>query len=110
MNKNSKPPKWTDVYPQGTKVGDEEQTLFIALSRNAKWSWRSVAQLAKESNLNKERVIEILEKYSKKGMVFQNPSNEDQWGYWERVPEMIPKDNRSLTQKDHDDRIKKSKP
>lgn len=104
------PPKWTDVYPQGTKTGDEEQTLFIALSRNPKWSWRSIAQLAKESNLTKERVLEILEKYEKKGMVFSKPSNEDQWGYWERVPEMLPKNNKSITQQDHDNRIKKAKP
>jgi len=100
--------KWTDVYPQGSKEGDEEQAFFISLARNPKWQWRSTAAIAKESNLSKERVEELLNKYYKKGMVFQNPANEDQWGYWERVPEMLPKDDDSITTKDHKDRIKKA--
>lgn len=102
------PPRWTSVYPQGSKEGDEEQSFFIALARNAKWQWRSTAAVAKEAGLTKERVEELLNKYYKKGMVFQNPQNEDQWGYWERVPEMLPKDNLSITDKDHQDRIKKA--
>ena len=102
------PPIWTSVYPQGTKEGDEEQAFFIALARNLKWHWRSTASLAKEANLSKERVEQILDKYLKKGMVFQNPSNEDQWGYWQRVPEMLNKDDDSVTDKDHKDRIKKA--
>lgn len=103
-----KPKKWTDVYPQGTKEGDEEQAFFISLARNNKWQWRSTAAIAKEANLSKERVEELLNKYYKKGMVFQNPQNEDQWGYWERVPEMLPKDDSSITDRDHEDRIKKA--
>ncbi len=102
-----KPPKWTSVYPQGSKEGDEEQVFFIALARNVKWQWRSTAAIAKESNLTKERIEELLNKYYKKNMVFQNPQNEDQWGYWERVPEMLPKDDLSITDKDHQDRINK---
>lgn len=106
MKKNIKyPPKWIDVYPQGTKAGDEEQAFFIALARHPKWQWRSTAQLAKEANLTKERVEEIIEKYHKKGMVFQNPSNEDQWSYWERTPDMLPEDEDSLTTTDHKNRI-----
>lgn len=109
MNKKSKlPSKWTDVYPQGTKEGDEEQGFFISLARNPKWSWRSTASIAKESKLSKERVDEILNKYWKKGMVFQNPANEDQWAYWERVPDMLPKEEESITSKDHNDRIKRA--
>jgi hypothetical protein len=104
----NKPRKWTDVYPQGCKEGDEEQAFFISLARNSKWVWRSTAALSKEANLTKERVEELLNKYYKKGMVFQNPANEDQWGYWERVPEMLPKDDSSITNKDHEDRIKKA--
>ena len=100
--------QWTDVYPQGTKVGDEEQAIFIALARHPKWQWRSVSALAKETNLTKERVEQILSKYWKLGMVFQNPANEDQWGYWERVPDMIKKDEGSIVDKDHQDRLKKS--
>ena len=103
--KTNKPAKWTEVYPQGTKAGDEEQSFFIALSRHPKWQWRSSAQIAKESGLSKERVDEIISKYWKKGMIFQNPANSDQWGYWERVPDMVPKKEVSITQKDHNDRI-----
>jgi hypothetical protein len=108
-NKVKTPPKWTSVYPQGSKEGDEEQGFFIALARSAKWQWRSTAQLSKEAKLSKERVDEILSKYWKKGMVFQNPANEDQWGYWERVPEMLPVEEESITSKDHNDRINKVK-
>jgi hypothetical protein len=108
-NKSKTPPKWTDIYPQGSKEGDEEQEFFIVLSRNPKYKWRSTAQLAKEARLTKERVDEIIAKYWKKGMVFQNPQNDDQWGYWERNPEMLPEDKDSITGKDHKDRIGKVK-
>jgi len=100
-----KPPKWTEEYPHGTKEGDEELKFFIILSRNPKFQWRSVGAIAKESGLTKERVEEIINKYYKKGMVFQHPKNDDNWGYWERVPEMLPKPIKSISQKDHDDRI-----
>ncbi|MGH7174947.1 MAG: hypothetical protein ACREGR_01140, partial [Minisyncoccia bacterium] len=43
----------------------------------------------------------------KLGMVYQNPKNEDQWGYWERVPHMVPKKTTSISQKDQNDRLKK---
>lgn len=110
MKKSKNPPKWEDIYPQGSKQGDEEQAFFIALARNAKWQWRSTAQLAKEAKLTRERVDEILAKYWKKGMVFQSPTNEDHWGYWVRVPEMLPKEEDSITERDHKDRISKAKP
>lgn len=110
MKNNLKiPPKWTAVYPQGSKKGDEEQGLFIALERHPKYQWRSVAALAKESNLSAERVEEILNKYYKKGMVFQSPDNADHWAYWERVPHMLPLIEKSITSKDHSDRIQKLK-
>lgn len=102
-----RPHKWIDVYPQGTKEGDEEQSVFICLARHNKWSFRSVAQIAKESNLSRERVEEILQKYWKKGMVFQNPNNEDQWAYWERVPDMLPDKKDSLTKEDQNNRTNK---
>ena len=102
------PKQWTQVYPQGTKQGDEEQALFVALARHPKWAWRSVSALSKEANLTKERVEQILYKYWKLGMVFQNPASEDQWGYWERVPELIPKDPKSIIDTDHDERLKKA--
>lgn len=102
------PPKWYQVYPLGTKEGDEEARLFRVLARNPKYEWRSTGALAKESKLAKERVEQILNKYYKKGMVFQNPSSEDQWGYWERVPNLVPDVKKSLAKKDQDDRIDKA--
>jgi len=108
LETNMKPKKWSEVYPQGTKEGDEEQKFFIALARHPKWTWRSTSAIAKETNLTKERVEEIIAKYFKKNMVFQNPQNEDQWAYWERVPEMLPKDQGTITEKDQKERIKKA--
>lgn len=104
-NKIKTPPKWVAVYPQGSKEGDEEQAFFISLSRHKKYEWRSVAHMAKETNLSKERVEEIINKYWKKGMIFQNPINEDLWGYWERIPKMIPEQKESITEVDHNTRI-----
>lgn len=103
------PKKWIDVYPQGTTEGNEEQRFFIALARNPKYCWRSVAAIAKESNLTVQRVEKIIEKYFNKGMIFQNPKTEDQWAYWERVPDMVPKTNNSVVKKDHENRIKAKK-
>ena len=102
--------KWTDVYPQGTDEGDQEQAFFIALARNSKWQWRSTAALAKESVLTQKRVEEIINKYVKRNMVFKNPNNDDQWAYWERVPEMLRSiiDDVSLVQRDHNMRIRKA--
>lgn len=106
MAKRKLPPKWPDVYPQGTKAGDEEQVFFIALGRHPKWDWRSTAQLAKEVKVTKERIEQIIQKYFNKGMVFQNPLNEDQWGYWERHPTLLPQEEDQLVDADHKDRIK----
>jgi hypothetical protein len=102
-----KPPKWTDVYQHGTKQGDEELKFFISLARNPKFQWRSTSAIAKESGLTKERVEEIIQKYHKKNMVFQNPKNEDQYGYWERVPDMVPDDKKSISGKDQSGRVDK---
>jgi hypothetical protein len=100
------PAHWYDVYPRGSKEGDEEQKVFTSLARNSKWVWRSVSAIAKEVGLSKERVEEILYKYYKKNMVFQNPKNEDQWGYWANVPEMLnKKSNRSVSSEDIQKRL-----
>jgi hypothetical protein len=40
-------------------------------------------------------------------MIIQSPTNDDQWAYWERVPEMLPVASKQIAVKDHDDRIKK---
>ena len=111
MKKLNDPPHWSKVYPQGCKEGDEEQGFFIALGRS-KWTWRSTAAICKEAKLTPERVDELIQKYWKKDMVLQNPLNEDQWGYWERVfvefPNLRPQVEESITQTDHDDRIDKA--
>lgn len=102
-----KPKKWTDIYPVGTKEGDEESKFFKVLARNPKYEWRSTAALSKESNLDKKRVEEIILKYHKLGLIFQNPRNEEHWGYWERVPHMLPEEPESISKKDKDQRIEK---
>lgn len=99
------PPKWVNVYPQGTKEGDEEQRFFIALARDKKYQWRSVSAIAKEANLTQERVEEIIRKYYKRGMVIQNPKNPDNWGYWERNKKSMPCSGQSIAKKDQSHRI-----
>lgn len=106
MSKKIKPQKWTKLYPVGTFEGDEEFRFFKALARNPKYEWRSTAALAKESGLDKKRIEEIILKYYKLGIVFQNPKNEDHWGYWERVPHLLPEKEESLTKIDKEKRIK----
>jgi hypothetical protein len=100
-----KPKRWTEVYPQGTKEGNEEQRFFIALARHPKWDWRSTAAIVKESGLTETRVEEIIQKYLPSGIIVAHPKNEGQWAYWERVPKVIKKDDRSLSKKDQDGRI-----
>ena len=105
MSNQKNPPKWVNVYPQGTKEGDEEQKFFISLARHPKYEWRSVAAISSECGLTKKRVEEILAKYYKKGMVFQNPKNDEQWGYWERVPYMLKDNTQTIVDKDQQKRI-----
>lgn len=101
-----KPKKWTEIYPQGTKEGDEEQAFWIALARNKKWEWRSTAQIVKESGLERSRVEEILNKYvsMKPPLIFPCVTKDDHWAYWERVPHLV-KDTPSLTNSDKKKRI-----
>jgi hypothetical protein len=103
------PPKWSDVYPQGTPQGDDEQRFFIALSRNKKYEFLSIAQISKESHLSKQRVEEIIQKYFHTQMVIQNPENEDQWGYWERCSDFLPSEYISIADEDKKRRILDSK-
>ena len=102
-------PRWTQIYPQGTKEGDEEQRFFISLARHKKYAWRSVSSLCKEANLTPERVEEIIQKYHKiaPGMIVNSPQNPDNWGYWERVKDLL-NTAPTLTTKDHNDRIDKA--
>ena len=100
--------KWTELYPQGTKEGDEELAFFISLSRNPKYVWRSTSGIANDTGLSKERVEEIIDKYFKINIVYQHQKNDDNWGYWERIPaDMLPKEYQSLAAKDQKQRMKK---
>jgi hypothetical protein len=87
MSKN--PPKWTNVYPAGTQEGNEESKFFCAIARNPKYEWLSTSAIAQKSGLSKQRVEQIISKYYEMKMIYQNPVNNEQWGYWERVSEMI---------------------
>jgi hypothetical protein len=102
------PPKWSQIYPQGTAEGDEEQRFFIALSRG-KYDFLSIAQISQTSGLTKERVESIIEKYYPLHVVLQNPENEDQWAYWERCIELVPNPKQSISQLDKKYRLKKAK-
>jgi hypothetical protein len=100
---------WYDVYPMGTKEGDEEVAFFVSLSRNPKYTWRSTAGIAGETGLTKERVEQIILKYMKLGLVYQHPKNDDNWGYWDRIPtDLLPKEHQSLVTKDQKARMKKA--
>jgi hypothetical protein len=102
-----KPKKWTEVYPAGTQEGNEEIKFFKSLARNPKYEWRSVAAISKESGLSLKRVEEIISKYFNLKMVFQNPRNEDQWAYWERIPNHLPEEYISISDHDKKNRIDK---
>lgn len=113
MTKRKKLPKWYEIYPAGTKEGNEESRFFKVLERNLKYQWRGTAAIAAESGLTKTRVEEIIVKYyydgrNKLGMIFQSPTNEDHWGYWERVPEMVPEEVCSISEQDKEKRIDKA--
>lgn len=104
------PKKWYDVYPYGTKEGDEEAKVFRSLSRHSKFDWRSTSAIMKATGLTRERVEEIIDKYVnrvKPPLIYAHPTNEDHWGYWERVPEVLKKDDRNISTKDKDARVGK---
>ncbi len=106
----NQPKKWTEVYPYGTKEGDEEAKVFRALARNPKYDYRSIAAIAKETKLSRVRVEEIIDKYATKynpPLIYVHPTNEENWGYWERCPDRLIKDNRGVSDKDKDNRIGK---
>lgn len=100
--------KWWEVYPQGTKEGDEESRFFCALSRHPEYKWRSVDRLAEEAALPKVRIEEIIGKYAQEGMIYQNTKDPDQWGYWERVGEK--KVEKDIIEEENGNRLNKKKP
>jgi hypothetical protein len=106
----TKPKKWTEVYPYGTREGDEEAKFFRALARNQKYEYRSIGAIIKASGLSRDRVEEILDKYVNRydpPLVYPHPTNEEHWGYWERVEKDLKSDHRSISQKDQDKRVDK---
>lgn len=106
----AKPKKWTEVYPYGTKEGDEEAKFFKALARHQKYDYRSIPQLIKITGLSQERLEEIIDKYATRydpPLIVPHPQNEDHWGYWERCQDQLKTDQRNISQKDHDKRIDK---
>jgi len=110
------------VIPQlDLKDTDTKLSVIIANKRGAEQACEfdeityigypfSVSETFQQRNTNcsieesLQRVEEIIQKYYNKGMIFQNPKAEDQWAYWERVPDLVPKD-KSLVQKDHEKRL-----
>lgn len=106
----SKPKKWTEVYPYGTKEGDEEAKFFRALARNPKFDYRSMGAIIKATGLPRQRVEEIVDKYVNKispPLLFPHVSNDDHWGYWERCQDRLKEDNRDISRKDKDSRVDK---
>lgn len=96
---------WYDIYPKGTKEGETEEKIFKSLTRNKKWKFRSVNGLAKELKIKEEIIEKIILKYSKIGIMIQNPQNELQWGYWETCG-LNKKRNYSVQEYDYKNRLK----
>ena len=106
----SKPKKWTEVYPYGTKEGDEEARFFRALARHPKYDYRSTVALMKDAKLSRQRIEEIIDKYVNKispQLIFPHLTNEDHWGYWERCENRLDDDKRDISKKDKDSRVDK---
>ena len=103
------PKKWHEVYPYGTKEGDEEAKVFRALSRHHKFDYRSTGAIQQATGLGQDRIEEIIDKYMNQfspPLIYQHPTNEDHWGYWERCG--LPKqDKRNISQRDQDRRVSK---
>ena len=106
----NKPKKWTEVYPYGTKEGDEEAKFFRALARHPKFEYRSTGAIIKATGLSRQRVEEIVDKYVNKispPLLFPHASNDDHWGYWERCQDRLKDDFRDISKKDKDNRVDK---
>ncbi len=80
-----RPAKWWQVYPNGTRAGDEEAAFFQALAQRQDRVWATVGQLIEETVLPQERIHQIIQKYQATGMVVASVESPGLWGYWERV-------------------------
>ena len=107
MSTTMNPPRWYDVYSQGTIQGDEEVKFFKCIARNKEHTYRSIGAIAKETGLTRERVEEIVAKYHPKGIIVQSSKNEDLYGYWEVAG--VKKKEKSVSSQDKEQRIKKKK-
>ena len=80
-----KPSRWNDVIE-----GPEERAFFIGqegvggLARSA-CDFLSAAELALTSGLSTERVQELIDKFTTKGLVVESPANPGHFGYFHRV-------------------------
>lgn len=104
------PKKWHEVYPYGTKEGDEEAKVFRALSRHQKYDYRSTGAIQQATGLSQQRIEEIIDKYMNHfnpPLIVAHPTNEDHWAYWERCPDQLKKDRRNISQKEQDRRVDK---
>lgn len=99
------PSKWHTVYR-----GSEDKCFFCGkdgksgLARS-EYDWRTTDSLSRESGLSKRRTEEVIDYYSKKGIVIQHTKDPEKWGYWERVGTL--KADPDPVKKDHDDRSQK---
>lgn len=101
MNSKNKMPEWYEIYPQGTLEGEEEKKFFISLTRNKKYkNWRSVSAISKETNIPDKKIEELIFKYNKLGLVIQNPSNSEFWGYYHNNLDIIPKKQGSIIEEE----------
>lgn len=97
MSIKNKMPEWYEIYPQGTPEGEEEKKFFISLARNKKYKqWRSVSAISKETDISQQRIEEIIFKYNKIGLVIQNPSNTEFWGYYHNNLDIVPEEKDSV--------------
>jgi hypothetical protein len=78
------------------------------LCRNLSYKYRTVEEIAHETQLTKIRVEEIIEKYFEMGLVVPNADDPDMWGYWERVGKKEV-EKKTIIEEDHSVRIKKGK-
>ena len=97
--------KWHEVYPVGTKEGDEEAEFFKVLARG-KYDWRTVNAIVKETKLSEKRVEEIINKYERMGLVVNSTKDPEKYGYYLRVEKSGGKKGKTLAEEDHNQRLK----
>lgn len=105
----NEPKKWTEIYPYGTKAGDDEAKFFRFLARS-EHDYRSVGSILKATQLSHQRVEEIIDKYVNQvspPLLYAHPTNDDHWAYWERCKCRLGGEKKNIDQKDKDRRIDK---